>query len=79
MLGDIFATSCTLKVVVLNFGFPFFQSIYLILSGTMCESVVVPGCLVEKMPSNVNWEGAATVPYSALMVWNALVWQGGLR
>ena len=30
------------------------------------------------MPSNLNWEGGATVPYSALQVWEALVWTGGL-
>ena len=47
--------------------------------GTMSETLVLPGALVQKMPNNVNWEGAATVPYSALMVWNALVWQGRLK
>ena len=36
------------------------------------------GDLLARMPSNLNWEGGATVPYSALQVWEALVWTGGL-
>lgn len=47
--------------------------------GTLSEMLVLPGIFVEKMPNNLNWDGAATVPYSALMVWNALVWRGRLR
>ena len=47
--------------------------------GTLSEMLVLPANLVEQMPTNMNWDGAATVPYSALMVWNALVWQGKLK
>ena len=47
--------------------------------GTLSEMLVLPGSFVEKMPNNLNWDGAATVPYSALMVWNALVWKGKLE
>ena len=43
------------------------------------EQLVVPGDLLTRMPSNLNWEGGATVPYSALQVWAALVWAGGLQ
>jgi len=49
------------------------------LPGTLSEHIVVRGRLAHRMPSNLNWEGAATVPYSALQVWAALVWRGGLR
>jgi NADPH:quinone reductase-like Zn-dependent oxidoreductase len=49
------------------------------LPGTMSEMVVLPGRFVEKMPNNLDWDGAATVPYSALMVWSAMVWKGGLK
>ena len=49
------------------------------LPGTMSEMVVLPGMLVEKMPNNLDWDGAATVPYSGLMVWSAMVWKGGLK
>jgi len=49
------------------------------LEGTLAEHVVVPGHMAHNMPSNLNWEGAATVPYSALQVWSALVWRGGLK
>jgi NADPH:quinone reductase-like Zn-dependent oxidoreductase len=48
------------------------------LPGVLAEQVVVPGSLAHRMPTNLNWEGAATVPYSALQVWGALVWRGGL-
>ena len=48
------------------------------LSGTLSEQLVVPGDLLARMPSNLNWEGGATVPFSALQVWRALVWAGGL-
>ena len=48
------------------------------LPGVLAEQVVVPSSLAHKMPTNLNWEGAATVPYSALQVWSALVWRGGL-
>lgn len=49
------------------------------LPGALSEQVVVRGCLAHRMPSNLNWEGAATVPYSALQVWGALVWRGGVK
>ena len=49
------------------------------LPGTLAEQVVVRGCLAHRMPTNLNWEGAATVPYSALQVWGALVWRGRLK
>jgi len=49
------------------------------MAGTLSEQVVVKGHLVRRMPTNLNWEGAATVPYSALQVWSALVWKGGLK
>lgn len=48
------------------------------LPGTFSELLVLPGCMAERMPANLNWDGAATVPYSALQVWSALVWRGGL-
>ena len=48
------------------------------LPGVLAEQVVVPASLAHKMPTNLNWEGAATVPYSALQVWAALVWRGGM-
>lgn len=48
-------------------------------AGTLAEHVVVPGLVAHRMPNNLNWEGAATVPYSALQVWAALVWRGGLK
>jgi len=47
--------------------------------GTLSEMLVLPGTFIEKMPENLNWDGAATVPYSSLMVWNALVWCGQLK
>jgi len=49
------------------------------LAGTLSEQVVVKGNMAQRMPTNLNWEGAATVPYSALQVWRALVWNGGLK
>ena len=48
------------------------------LPGLLAEQVVVRGAAAHRMPTNLNWEGAATVPYSALQVWGALVWRGGL-
>jgi len=49
------------------------------LPGTLSEMLVLADTHVERMPNNLNWDGAATVPYSALMVWDALVWRGKLR
>jgi len=49
------------------------------MAGTLSEHIVVRGQMAQRMPSNLNWEGAATVPYSALQVWQALVWKGGLK
>jgi len=46
--------------------------------GTMAELVVLPGRCVEKLPTSLSFEGGATVPHSALQVWGALVWRGGL-
>ena len=48
------------------------------LPGLLAEQVVVRGSLAHRMPTNLNWEGAATVPCSALQVWGALVWRGGM-
>lgn len=47
--------------------------------GTLSEHLVLEARQATTMPSNLNWEGAATVPYSALQVWSALVWRGGLK
>ena len=47
--------------------------------GTLSEQVVVPGGCLTTMPTNLNWEGGATVPHSALAVWAALVTPGLLR
>ena len=38
------------------------------MSGTLSEHIVIPGSNVTKMPSNLNWEGGATVPYSTVQV-----------
>jgi len=48
------------------------------MSGTLSEHIVIPGSHVTKMPSNLNWEGGATVPYSTVQVWSALVTAGHL-
>ena len=47
-------------------------------SGTLSEQIVVSGSHVTRMPSNLNWEGGATVPYSTVMTWSALVTSGHL-
>lgn len=47
-------------------------------SGTLSEQIVVWGSNVTRMPSNLNWEGGATVPYSAMQVWLAIVTAGHL-
>ena len=46
--------------------------------GTLSEQIVVPGANVTRMPGNLNWEGGATVPYSTVQVWGALVTAGHL-
>ena len=38
------------------------------LPGALAEQIVVPGNLAVPLPSNLSWEGAATVPHSALQV-----------
>lgn len=44
----------------------------------MAELAVLPGAWVERLPDSLSWEGGATVPYSALVTWGAMVWRGGL-
>ena len=41
-------------------------------SGSMTESIVVPGERTRKKPSNISHEGAATVPFSGMTAWESL-------
>lgn len=46
--------------------------------GTLSEYIVVSEDLVAPKPSKLTYEGAAALPYSIMMAWDALVSQGGL-
>ncbi|XP_069157802.1 reticulon-4-interacting protein 1 homolog, mitochondrial isoform X2 [Procambarus clarkii] len=46
--------------------------------GTLSEYVVVSEELVAPKPSQLTHEGAAALPYSIMIAWDALVTQGGL-
>ncbi|KFM66537.1 Reticulon-4-interacting protein 1-like protein, mitochondrial, partial [Stegodyphus mimosarum] len=49
------------------------------LDGLMAEYVVVKEDQVALKPSNISFEEAASIPYSAIQVWNALVTQANLN
>ena len=46
--------------------------------GTISEYVVVSEDLVASKPSQLTYEGAAALPYSIMIAWDALVAQAGL-
>ena len=43
--------------------------------GLMAEYICVPESHVGKMPNQLMYEGGASIPYSAMVLWNALVVQ----
>ncbi|KAK7074880.1 hypothetical protein SK128_020693 [Halocaridina rubra] len=47
-------------------------------TGTLSEYIVVSEELVALKPTQLTFEGAAALPYSIMMAWDALVSQGGL-
>jgi hypothetical protein len=48
-------------------------------NGTLSEFVVIDGNSVRLKPVHLGHDGAATLPYSGLRVWNTLVKEAGLR
>lgn len=51
---------------------PFYQA------GTLSEYIVVSEEVVAPKPTQLTYEGAAALPYSIMIAWDALVSQGGL-
>ena len=45
-------------------------------SGALCEFVVIESDQLCLRPTKLSHDGAATLPYACLKVWNALVYQG---
>ena len=45
-------------------------------AGALCEFVVVESDQLCLRPTKLSHDGAATLPYACLKVWNALVYQG---
>lgn len=49
------------------------------MNGALREFIVIQSHLLSLRPKNLSHDGAATLPYSCLKVWDALVWQGGIK
>ena len=48
-------------------------------SGALCEFVVVESYQLCLRPTKLSHDGAATLPYACLKVWDALVNQGSIK
>ena len=48
-------------------------------NGALCEFVVVESDIVSLRPAHLSHDGAATLPFACLKVWDAFVNQGGIR
>ncbi|CAG7652991.1 unnamed protein product [Allacma fusca] len=46
--------------------------------GVMSEYIVVPEKYVGQKPKNISFEGAATIPYAALMLWRKVIQEAHL-
>lgn len=46
--------------------------------GYMSQYIVIPNSYVDHKPTNLTFEGAAVIPYSAVIMWHALVNQAKL-
>jgi len=47
--------------------------------GTASEFALIPAEWIAKKPKKLNHEAAASLPYSAAIVWNALVHQASFN
>jgi NADPH:quinone reductase-like Zn-dependent oxidoreductase len=47
--------------------------------GFLCELAVVPADALVRLPDNLSYEDAATLPSAGLTAWQAIVEQGGLK
>lgn len=66
------------KVQDLDVGDEVYAAVPYYACGTASECALVPSQWVAKKPRNLTYEAAASLPYSASIVWNALVGQASL-
>lgn len=63
------------KVQDLDVGDEVYAAVPYYACGTASECVLIPAQWVAKKPRKLSYEAAASLPYSASIVWNALVYQ----
>ena len=67
------------KVQDLDVGDEVYAAVPYYACGTASECALIPAQWVAKKPRKLSHEAAASLPYSASIVWNALVYQASLN
>lgn len=67
------------KVQDLDVGDEVFAAVPYYACGTASECALIPAQWVAKKPRKLSYEAAASLPFSATIVWNALVCQASLN
>ena len=76
-VGSRVMDSSTAEEEQLEVGDEVFAAVPYYACGVACELALVPADWVAKKPRQLSHEAAASLPYSACLVWNALVGQAG--
>ncbi len=67
------------KVQDLDVGDEVYAAVPYYACGTASECALIPAQWVAKKPRKLSYEAAASLPYSASIVWNALVHQASFN
>lgn len=67
------------KVQDLDVGDEVYAAVPYYACGTASECVLIPSQWVAKKPTKLSHTAAASLPYSASIVWNALVYQASFN